>query len=178
MTEIEKLIQRFKQAGAYVISNHNFKKEGLTVSAVIDASQLKTLAKDLYRQGYSLLDLSTLEVKEGFLLTYHFDKFEKPGRIALRVLLEGPGPIAPSLYEIFQGAEWHERESHDFFGVKFAGNPNLIPLLLPDDFQAPPPLRKNPESLTSLAALKLFGSYEILSSRWETIINSKVENIS
>jgi NADH-quinone oxidoreductase subunit C len=40
----------------------------------------------------------------------------------------------PSISDIFQGADWHERECCDFFGVTFDGHPNLIPLLLPDNF--------------------------------------------
>jgi NADH-quinone oxidoreductase subunit C len=105
-----------------------------------------------------LLDISTSEFKECFLISYHFDSFKEPYRLALRVL-EGDknNPTIPSIYPVFQGAEWHERESFDFFGVKFENNPNLIPLLLPDDLPGPPPLRKSPEALASLFQLDFFG---------------------
>jgi NADH-quinone oxidoreductase subunit C len=43
---------------------------------------------------------------------------------------------------VYPGANWHERETHEMFGVVFDGHPNLIPLLLPDGFEGTP-LRKD-----------------------------------
>ncbi|MGH8916760.1 MAG: NADH-quinone oxidoreductase subunit C, partial [Actinomycetes bacterium] len=42
----------------------------------------------------------------------------------------------------YRGANWHERETHEMFGIEFIGHPNLVRLLLPDDFQGRP-LRKD-----------------------------------
>ncbi len=49
-----------------------------------------------------------------------------------------------SLTEHFGGAEWHEREAHEMFGIMFEGNTNLIPLYLPDDFIGHPLLKSYP----------------------------------
>jgi NADH-quinone oxidoreductase subunit C len=43
---------------------------------------------------------------------------------------------------VFPGANWHERETHDFFGIVFLGHPDLSPLLLPEDADFHP-LRKD-----------------------------------
>lgn len=51
-------------------------------------------------------------------------------------------PSIPSLIEVYAGANWHERESHEMFGVEFEGHPNLIHLYLPDAFIGNP-LRKS-----------------------------------
>jgi NADH-quinone oxidoreductase subunit C len=51
-------------------------------------------------------------------------------------------PEIPTISSIFAGADWHERETHDFFGIKFIGHPNLTPLLLPEDADFHP-LRKD-----------------------------------
>ena len=51
----------------------------------------------------------------------------------------------PTLTGVFPGADWHERETAEMFGLDFAGHPNLVPLLLPDPvMSATPraPLRK------------------------------------
>jgi NADH-quinone oxidoreductase subunit C len=48
----------------------------------------------------------------------------------------------PTLSAIYPGADWHERETHDFFGVIFSGHPDLTPLLLPEDADFHP-LRKD-----------------------------------
>lgn len=42
----------------------------------------------------------------------------------------------------FRGANWHERECFEMFGVEFTGHPNLVKLYLPADFQGHP-LRKD-----------------------------------
>ena len=43
---------------------------------------------------------------------------------------------------VFAGADWHERETAEMFGIGFDGHPNLIKLYLPSDFQGFP-LRKD-----------------------------------
>jgi NADH-quinone oxidoreductase subunit C len=49
-----------------------------------------------------------------------------------------------SLTATIGGAEWHEREAHEMFGIMFEGNKNLIPLYLPDDFIGNPLLKSYP----------------------------------
>ncbi len=50
-------------------------------------------------------------------------------------------PTLASLVEVFSGANWHEREAHEMFGINFTGHPNLENLYLPDGFIGHP-LRK------------------------------------
>ncbi|MDR1546723.1 MAG: NADH-quinone oxidoreductase subunit C [Deltaproteobacteria bacterium] len=170
MTVLDNLAADWKKCGACVVSRHDFRKDGLTLSAVTPTKALKAAAEALLRAGYALLDVSVMEVREGFLATYHFDSFAEAGRTALRTLVPFEAPELPSLSGLFQGAEWHERECSDFFGVRFFGNPNPVPLLLPDDFDGPPPLRKDPAALAPLSALGLFGVPEILDPAWAELI--------
>jgi NADH-quinone oxidoreductase subunit C len=51
-------------------------------------------------------------------------------------------PRLASLVEVFSGANWHEREASEMFGIDFEGHPNLIHLYLPDSFMGNP-LRKS-----------------------------------
>jgi NADH-quinone oxidoreductase subunit C len=51
-------------------------------------------------------------------------------------------PTIPSLVEVFGGANWHEREAAEMFGIRFDGHPNLEKLYLPDEFEGHP-LRKS-----------------------------------
>ena len=53
-------------------------------------------------------------------------------------------PTIASLEPTIAGAGWHEREAHEMFGIEFDGNPNLIPLYLPDDFIGNPLLKSYP----------------------------------
>jgi NADH-quinone oxidoreductase subunit C len=164
----DKWAEVFKEAGAILISQPDPKKEGLFLSAVLEPDKLLDVAAKLKDEGFSLLSVGTAEFTEGFLVSYLFDTFGEYSRMALRVLLrDKEKPEVPSLWPIYQGAEWHERESYDFFGVIFKGNPNLIPLLLPDNLPGPPPLRKKPEALASIKALNFFGEEKYASDSWD-----------
>jgi NADH:ubiquinone oxidoreductase subunit C len=44
-------------------------------------------------------------------------------------------PALASIAEVYPGAAWHERETHEMFGVDFPGHPNLVFLLLPTEFE-------------------------------------------
>ncbi|MEV8311068.1 NADH-quinone oxidoreductase subunit C [Streptomyces flavidovirens] len=63
-------------------------------------------------------------------------------RLLLRTTVPHSAPAVPSAVEIYAGAQWHERETHEMFGVDFTGHPHLAPLLLPEGFEGHP-LRKD-----------------------------------
>jgi len=64
---------------------------------------------------------------------YDFNHYEEFCRVVIRVRTPRNNPVIPTISDIYQAAHWHERETHDFFGIKFAGHPYLVPLLLPED---------------------------------------------
>ncbi|TMQ00678.1 MAG: NADH-quinone oxidoreductase subunit C [Thaumarchaeota archaeon] len=78
---------------------------------------------------------------------YFVGAVSKPGYEAIIVALaERPKrdePSVPTLIEVWPGAEYHERETHEMLGVVFSGHPNLKNLLLPEDWNDIPPLRKD-----------------------------------
>jgi NADH-quinone oxidoreductase subunit C len=46
-----------------------------------------------------------------------------------------------SLVEIYAGANWHEREAYEMFGINFENHPNLEKLYLPDGYEGNPMLK-------------------------------------
>jgi NADH:ubiquinone oxidoreductase subunit C len=52
-------------------------------------------------------------------------------------------PVVPSMIEVWKGADYHERETHEMFGIDFQGHPNQSHLFLPEDWNDLPPLRKD-----------------------------------
>lgn len=72
---------------------------------------------------------------------YDFNHYEGLCRVTIRTRVPRSKPEIPSIVQIYPGANWHERETHDFFGIIFAGHPYLVPLLLPEDADYHPLLK-------------------------------------
>ncbi len=134
-----------QQMNCRYLAEEDIKRTGNACLAVIEAKDLRGAAESFLAAGYHLEDVSGLTASEGAVAAYHFDHFDTPGRITVLVIepYNAKGSAAfPSIAPIFHGAEWHERETRDFFGFTFDGNPNHIPLLLPDDMADVHPLIK------------------------------------
>ena len=70
-------------------------------------------------------------------------KENSPREVRLKVFLSRYGDLTvPSLYSLFRGADWQERETYDMYGVNFKGHPHPKRLLMPEDWKGWP-LRKD-----------------------------------
>jgi NADH-quinone oxidoreductase subunit C len=85
------------------------------------------------------------ELAEGFSVAAHLAAVGTPAtglrRLLLRTRISRDAAVLPSATEIYAGSRWHERETHEMFGIDFTGHPGLETLLLPDGFEGYP-LRK------------------------------------
>ncbi len=77
----------------------------------------------------------------GLAIVVHVWSVERRESVMLRTRVPREGGRLPTLTGVWPGANWHERETFEMFGVGFDGHPNLLPLLLPDGFEGNP-LRK------------------------------------
>jgi NADH-quinone oxidoreductase subunit C len=110
-----------------------------------------------------------------------------PFRRFLRVktqIAKGSALEAPSVWDIYKGADWLERECYDMFGIKFVGHPDLRRILMWEQYKEGFPLRKdfplrgrfsrseqlrqalaaNPEARYSMEELSIADAYEDLPS--------------
>lgn len=78
----------------------------------------------------------------GFRVAAHVVALSPVRRLLLRTTVAHDAPVLASAVGVYAGAAWHERETHEMFGVTFEGHPGLTPLLLPDSFEGHP-LRKD-----------------------------------
>ncbi|MFJ4471996.1 NADH-quinone oxidoreductase subunit C [Streptomyces sp. NPDC089424] len=78
----------------------------------------------------------------GFRVSAHLVALDPVRRLLMRTTVPHEAPVLASAVEVFAGAGWHERETHEMFGVRFEGHPALDHLLLPETFEGHP-LRKD-----------------------------------
>ena len=63
-------------------------------------------------------------------------------RLRARVQVPEADPTVPTLFEVYPGTEAMEREVFDMFGIRFDGHPDMVRILMPDDWEGHP-LRKD-----------------------------------
>ena len=77
-----------------------------------------------------------------FEVVYHLLSLSRNRRFALKVQVPETRPQVSTVTGVWATANWHEREAYDFYGIVFAGHPDLTRILLPDDWEGWP-LRKD-----------------------------------
>ena len=75
---------------------------------------------------------------------YHLHSLVNNIRVRIKVFLNAENPVIPTSTNLWQGANWMERETYDFFGVKFEGHPNLVRILNVDDMTVFPMRKEYP----------------------------------
>ncbi len=64
-----------------------------------------------------------------FAVVYHLLSIRKNHRIRLKVFVDGEPPLVDSVVDIWNSANWYEREAFDLFGIIFEGHPDLRRIL-------------------------------------------------
>jgi NADH-quinone oxidoreductase subunit C len=142
-----------EQTGTVRIVQPDYRVRGVHVDALVSATQLRGAAAALRERDFLIDHVTAVDATPELLVVYHFSHVEGGCRAALKLLTDREHPTAPTIRDIYPGADWHERETHDFYGVVFEGHPDLSPLILPEDAGDLRPLRKGADGLKSLAEL-------------------------
>ncbi|GAA3524435.1 hypothetical protein GCM10022234_21380 [Aeromicrobium panaciterrae] len=109
---------------------------------VVEVAEWHDAIASLRSDGYTYFDwLSAVdEHPAGFRLVVHLARLEPLDHLLLVTYVGRESPAVASIADLYAGASWHERETHEMFGIDFGAQP-LDPLLLPDGFEGHP-LRK------------------------------------
>lgn len=67
--------------------------------------------------------------KARFAVVYHLLSLTHNHRVRLRTYALGEPPIVPSVIDIWNSANWYEREAFDLYGILFEGHPDLRRIL-------------------------------------------------
>jgi len=77
-----------------------------------------------------------------FEVVYHLLSLTHVCRFVLKVELTDEQPRLGTVCGVWPTANWHERETYDFYGIVFEGHPDLTRILLPEEWVGWP-LRKD-----------------------------------
>ena len=75
---------------------------------------------------------------------YHLYSFAKKHSLAVKVRFPSADAHVPTVSHLWAAANWHERETHEMFGIVFDGHPDLRPLLLEEGLGYYPLLKSHP----------------------------------
>lgn len=165
----EKIMASMTALDGIAVIETDYKARGYHLEVTVAPSQVVAVAESLDRQGFFLeavtgvdlllfeppakpepkenVEASTApaEVEEHgpqMEVVYDYNHTAELCRVVVRTRVARENPEVDTISGVFAGANWHERETHDFFGIKFIGHPDLSPLLLPEDADFHP-LRKD-----------------------------------
>ncbi len=94
-----------------------------------------------------LTDLTAVHYPEQeleFCVVYHLHSWTNRLRVRIKTFIGGKIPTIPSATPLWEGANWMERETYDFYGIRFTGHPDLRRILNVDDMEAFPMRKEFP----------------------------------
>lgn len=112
----------------------------------INRENIVEAANAVKAAGYNFLeDLTAVDwypSEPRFQISYHILSHSLKERIRLIVRLDGSDANVDSIISVWPSCNFYEREVFDLFGVHFAGHPNLVRIMMPEDWEGHP-LRKD-----------------------------------
>lgn len=139
---VEKLKKRF---AATVLGSYSFRDESTVIVKKEDiVAVCRYLKSDPDLSFDFLSDLCGVDYigrEPRFEVVYHLFSISKHHRIRLKAMV-GEGEKISSVVSVWSTADWHEREVFDMYGIVFEGHPNLIRILMPENWDGHP-LRKD-----------------------------------
>jgi NADH-quinone oxidoreductase subunit C len=139
------------------------------VSVIMKKERIRELMRHLHDSPELHLDfledlcgVDYLGKKEPrFEVVYQLQSLRHRHSIRIRAEVPADDCVMDSVVDIWAGADWHERECFDLFGIVFTGHPDLRRILLPEDWEGHP-LRKDYPLKADLGESEWKGFTEVL----------------
>ncbi|MBK9285636.1 MAG: NADH-quinone oxidoreductase subunit C [Sphingobacteriaceae bacterium] len=129
--------------GAVESSDYSLDFPSITVKKETIHEVLSILKNDETFNFHFLTDLTGIQTADEKQLgvIYHLHNMPKNIRVRVKTFMPIDKPEIPTATDLWDGANWMERETFDFYGVRFKGHPNLKRILNVDEMDIFP-LRK------------------------------------
>lgn len=139
--------EELKQSISAILPTATYDETGEFLNVLINAPELKPLMKSLrYNKEFHfdyLFCLTCIDWKTHLTMVYHLlSKTHKHAIVVKAKIADVNNPVIETVCDIWQTANFHEREVYDLFGVKFNNHPDLRRILLDEAWDGYP-LRKN-----------------------------------
>ena len=116
---------------------------------IVDAAKAYDVLAALKADGFDALSelggadyLHYPDAKDRYGVWYCLANTKTGQRLVVKTFANDPAPKLRSVYELWKGSDWMEREVYDMYGVEFDGHPDLRRILMPDEYTSFP-LRKD-----------------------------------
>jgi NADH-quinone oxidoreductase subunit C len=150
---VQKVKERFPES---ILEVYEFRGDCTLVIRKDDIVRVAEFIKEDPDLAFDLIvDLCGVDMyrpEKRFEVVYNIYSIKNKRYLRLKVRVEEDHPVVPTVTGVWAGANWHERETFDMFGVKFEGHPDLRRMYLPEEFEYYPlrkdfPLMGIPDSL-------------------------------
>ncbi|MBI3239187.1 MAG: NADH-quinone oxidoreductase subunit C [Flavobacteriia bacterium] len=137
---LQRLQERFGEAILQHESPYNLLTVGVTPSAAHDIIKWLKEDSELALSFLTLLGAVHYPEQTGreMAVVYHLHSLVHNVRLRLKAFLPIEDPSIATITDLYVGANWQERETFDFYGVKFVGHPNLVRILNEDSMDYHP----------------------------------------
>ncbi len=114
----------------------DYDRHGVHLDVLCDPQQVVAAAEILDQAGFFIEAITGVDWLKEDQMEVIYDYNRNDGqlcRVVVRTRIPRAEPELPSIANVYPGANWHERETYDFFGIHFLGHPDLTRILLPED---------------------------------------------
>jgi len=130
-----------------IVADATFEESKQFLTVIVSSEQLYQLLKNLKERPDTSFDflfcISGVDLQNKLMVVYHLESTAHQHQIVLKTGTDDrEKPELDSIVDLFKGAELHENEIFDLFGIVFKGHPNLRRMFMPDDWNGYP-LRKD-----------------------------------
>lgn len=134
-----------------------FEEGAQWLTLLVESANWHLLATQLRQQEDLCFDylfcLTCIDWKTHLTMVYHLDSTKYRHNIVVKVILDKTNPSIETVSDIWQTANFHEREVYEMFGVNFLHHPDLRLLILPDGWEGKNPMLKDFEDPINMIKL-------------------------
>jgi NADH-quinone oxidoreductase subunit C len=123
--------------------------EAIIIVSPLEIEKISFFLRDTSEMLFDdLMNLSGVDEPKANLLSvyYHLGSTKFKHKITVKVSTDRNKPEVSTVTEVWKSADWHEREAYDLLGLIFLNHPDLRRILMPYDWDAGYPLRKDYEN--------------------------------